>query len=497
MIQLSDVSKQFEDKILFSHLNLTFGNKEIIGLVGENGAGKTTLFRLIMEQVSPDTGHVHIQNETIGYLPQNPELEDKTVAEFLHEKVFVGEEYKIDVALAQTGLTQIDTSLRANNLSGGQKTRLYLASILLLDPEPTFLLLDEPTNNLDIEGVEWLENFMVSFDGTILLTSHDRALLDNVVDTIIELEDGKATTFGGNYTFYAEQKEIQNEAYERMYFDQQKKITRLQEDIDDIKARSKAGEKQFSSRAPGVRRKIRKKAQQAVARQKRLEKFLASEKNLQKPEEKIRGSIQLTEKTHPGKTMLFVQHVSKTLHGMQVLKDVSFHIGGSERVWLAGLNGSGKTTLFNCILGQLKPDNGTIEIGANVSIGYFSQQRSDLTQENTVLDELQMSLDMTPTDAYKLAIKFAFKEDELSKKINQLSSGQQAKVAFAKLTSEKYNFLLLDEPTNHLEIETREILEAGLRNFEGAILVSSHDRYFLENIEISRTMVLKDGIINI
>jgi ATP-binding cassette subfamily F protein 3 len=191
--------------------------------------------------------------------------------------------------------------------------------------------------------------------------------------------------------------------------------------------------------------------------------------------------------------MLFVQHVVKELGGQRILKDVSLHIGGAERVWLAGLNGSGKSTLFKLITGELKPDGGTIEIGTNVTIGYFSQERQDITPENTILDELQTSLDMTPTEAYKLAIKFAFHEDELKQKISQLSMGQKAKIAFAKLTSGKYTFLLLDEPTNHLEIATREILEAGLRHFEGAILVSSHDRYFLENIEVSRTIVLKDG----
>jgi ATPase subunit of ABC transporter with duplicated ATPase domains len=494
MIQLSGITKRFGDKTVLENVNLTFGNKEIIGLVGENGAGKTTLFNIILQTIQPDSGNVQVQNEVVGYLPQHPEFpESATVESFLNGSIIPGEEYRIDVALHQTGLTDLDKTQSATQLSGGQKTRLYLAKILLSDPELTFLLLDEPTNNLDIEGVEWLENFLVSFDGTVLLTSHDRALLDNVADTIIELEKGKASVFGGNYTFYAEQKEIQKEAYERMYVAQQKKITRLQEDIDEIKTRSKAGEKQFSSRAPGVRRKIRKKAQQAVARQKRLEKFLASEKNLQKPEEKIRGSIQLTEKTHPGKTMLFVQHVVKELGGQRILKDVSLHIGGAERVWLAGLNGSGKSTLFKLITGELKPDGGTIEIGTNVTIGYFSQERQDITPENTILDELQTSLDMTPTEAYKLAIKFAFHEDELKQKISQLSMGQKAKIAFAKLTSGKYTFLLLDEPTNHLEIATREILEAGLRHFEGAILVSSHDRYFLENIEVSRTIVLKDG----
>jgi ATPase subunit of ABC transporter with duplicated ATPase domains len=277
MIQLSGITKRFGDKTVLENVNLTFGNKEIIGLVGENGAGKTTLFNIILQTIQPDSGNVQVQNEVVGYLPQHPEFpESATVESFLNGSIIPGEEYRIDVALHQTGLTDLDKTQSATQLSGGQKTRLYLAKILLSDPELTFLLLDEPTNNLDIEGVEWLENFLVSFDGTVLLTSHDRALLDNVADTIIELEKGKASVFGGNYTFYAEQKEIQKEAYERMYVAQQKKITRLQEDIDEIKTRSKAGEKQFSSRAPGVRRKIRKKAQQAVARQKRLEKICKS-----------------------------------------------------------------------------------------------------------------------------------------------------------------------------------------------------------------------------
>lgn len=496
MLTLNDIHKQFGEKILFKKIHLSIGQGEVCGLVGENGTGKTTLLRIMAAEILPDTGSIDIQNEVIGYLPQTPEFsKGVTVNQFLYSKIArEDEKYKADIVLNEVELDTIDRTMEATRLSGGQKTRLYLASLLLSDPEPTILLLDEPTNNLDIEGIDWLEQFLTSFKGGVVLTSHDRSLLDNVVDTILEVSDQAIAKYGGNYSFYREQKEIEREAYERRYSAQQKQIKRIAEDIEHMKVRARAGEVTFSSRMPYQRAKIRKSAQQAVHRQKKLEKFLESEQKLEKPEEKIRHSIRLSGEVHSDKSIIFVKNISKAYKDKKVLKDISFHISGREHVWLAGLNGSGKTTLLSILNDEIKPDKGEIEIGNNIRIGYFSQDRNDLDEQETILSEL-MKLNISQTEAYKLALRYNFETEELNTKISTLSTGQKAKVAFAKLTTGNYQLLILDEPTNHLEISTRELIEDALYAYNGALLVSSHDRFFLERIGVDRIVVLKEGTI--
>ncbi len=490
MLKIDNISKQFGDKSVLKNISFNLGSHEVMGLIGENGSGKTTLLEIIAENLAPDKGEIRIQNETIGYLPQNPRFtEEKTIKDFLYKKVSPDEGYKIDIILNKVGLGNLSPSLLVNSLSGGQKTRLCLASLLISDPAPTTLLLDEPTNNLDIEGIDWLEKFITSFDGNVLLVSHDRTLLDNLVDKIMELDNGSIKTYGGNYSFYREQKTIEANAYEKMYIAQQKKIARTEENIERIQARARQGEKQFGSGMPYQRRKIRKSAQQAVHRKKKLEKYLADEKRLEKPEEKIKYFINLSGVTHSGKTLILAKNISKSFSGKKVLDNISFHIAGEERVWLAGLNGSGKSTLLKIIINEIKQDNGSIEIGNNINIGYFSQDRQNIQAENTIVDEL-MKLGLNQTESYKLAIKFNFERDDLNKKIKDLSMGQKAKVAFAKLTSGNYQLLILDEPTNHLEIQTREILEEALGNYQGGVLIASHDRFFLERIGINKIISL-------
>lgn len=490
MIKLENVRKQFGEQVVLNDVSFTLGTNEVVGLIGENGSGKTTLLKMLTGELKPDDGNIMIQQEVIGYIPQHTNFADGiTVESFLSGKVTPDEMYKVDVALAQVGLTHLSRNQRATLLSGGQKTRLYIASLLVSDPEPTTLLLDEPTNNLDVEGIAWLEEFIASFPGNILLVSHDRTLLDNVGEKIIELRDGAINVYGGNYSFYREQLEIELQAKERMYAVQQKKIKKIAEDIEKTQQRARQGEIQFGSNMPYQRRKIMKSAQQAVHRKRRLEKLLTSNQLLEKPESAIRHFINLSAKTHSGKTLMFVRNLSKSYDNHTVINNVSFHIAGNERVWLAGLNGSGKSTLMKILMGEVANDEGSIEVGENVSVGYFSQDRQDLATYSTILDEFN-KIGLTQTESYKLAVSFGFAKNELQKKIGELSVGQKAKVAIAKLTAGKYQLVLLDEPTNHLEIATREILEKALNRYEGGILVSSHDRFFLEQIGINKTVSL-------
>lgn len=492
MIKIDTISKHFGDKTVLKNISFALGSNEIVGLIGDNGVGKTTLFKIILKDIEADEGTVEIQKEVFGYLPQNPQFPpNMTVNQFLTNKV--GEkEYKINKVLDQVGLSALDRTTQVKKLSGGQKTRIYLVSLLLSDPKPTTLLLDEPTNNLDIEGIECLEEFLTTFKGIVFLISHDRTLLDNVAEKIIELDGGKIKIYGGNYSFYRKQKEIEKKAYERMYIAQEKKVAQIEGNIKQMQEKASSGEKQFSSGMPYQRRKIKKSAEQAVHRKEKLEKFLKSEKRLEKPEGKIKYFIQLAGKTNSDKTLMYAKNIIKTFNGKIILNNISFHIRGNERIWLAGLNGSGKTTLLKILINEIKKDSGQIEYGNNVNIGYFSQDRQDLNPENTLLDEF-VNIGLSLTEGYKLAIKFYFKRNELVKQIKELSMGQKAKVVFAKLTTGNYQLLILDEPTNHLEIRTREILEEALSNYQGGILVSSHDRFFLEKIGINRIVILKEG----
>ncbi|NTU46547.1 ABC-F family ATP-binding cassette domain-containing protein [Candidatus Roizmanbacteria bacterium] len=481
MFQLHDISKTFGERQVLRHCNLTIDKGEVVGLVGKNGAGKSTLFQIIMQEIKPDAGSVQI-SESIGYLPQYPTFgKEETVAKLFRQY----QEFEIDTVLHTVGLTTIPRAQNIMLLSGGEKTRLFLAKIVIANPAPTLLLLDEPTNNLDLAGLLWLEEFIATFEGAVFLTSHDRQFLDNAIDTTIELRDGELKKYGGNYSFYREQKEIEQEAYERQYDAQQKKIKRIEEDISRMEIRARTGEKEFGSRMPYQRRKIRKSAEQMASRRKRLEKFLHSEKKLEEPEKRMSSYIRLSGKTPSGKILLHIKKLSKSFENRLIIADFDATVTGTEHVWISGNNGSGKSTLLKIIMDELSPDSGSIEKGVGISIGYYSQERDDLDSENTILDELT-KMGLTPTESYKVAINFRFQRNELMKKIKELSIGQRAKVSFAKLTAGNYQLLLLDEPTNNLEIETREVIEDALRNFRGALLIASHDRYFLEQIGIDR-----------
>lgn len=494
MITLRDISIAFGDHQVLTHLNLSIGDREVVGLIGKNGAGKSTLFRVIAAELQADSGSVEPGNETILFLPQYPKEHAETVISFLNSGPVSRDEYEIKNALNQVLLSHVDEKQLMSDLSGGEKTKIYFAKMLLAEPSPTVLLLDEPTNNLDLEGIVWLENFIASFEGSVLLTSHDRRFLDETVDSIIELHDGNSKRYGGNYSFYREEKEKAEVAYRRRYSAQQKKIQQIETDIQRTESRARSGEERFSSGMPYQRKKIRKSAEQMAHRKKKLIKFLSSTNRLEKPQEHILSYISLQGMTYANRSLIHVKELNKSLNNRHILKNVSFVLSGNDRVWLYGPNGSGKTTLFKLILDQMKPDNGTIVVSSGIRLGYFSQNRDDMNPNHTVLVEF-LAMGLTQTLAYKIGINFHFLAEEMQKKIGELSVGQRAKVSFAKLTSGIYQLLILDEPTNHLEIETREIIEKALNAYEGALLIASHDRYFLDQIGMNRMLVLQDGIL--
>lgn len=491
MLDLKNISKTFEDKTVLDSVSLSL-NKEVVALMGNNGAGKSTLFKIITGEIEPDSGSIQT-DETIGYLPQQFDFGEFTIERFLDTDK---PEYEIDIIFAQLGLSYLDKNKETKDLSGGEKTKLYLAGLLLSEPKPTFLLLDEPTNNLDLEGLLWLEEFIANFDGTVFLISHDRALLDEVVDRIIELDNGMITQYGGNYSFYKEQKSIAMQAYERMYNLQEKKIENIEEDINTIRSKTLQGERKFGSGDPYQRRKIRKAAQLGASRRAKLEKFLVSDDKLEKPNDRRNYPFHFSGDTYTDKFILGMKNVTKCYGGKFILDHVSFSLFGVQHLWLSGPNGSGKSTIIKLLMNQLTPDSGTVEIGSNVKIGYFSQESDFHKESNTMIDEL-LSLGAMKTDIYKYAKFLHLDSDDVVKPLFTLSRGQRIKVEFIKLLMGDNHILLLDEPTNHLEIDTREQIEEALRYYEGAILVVSHDRYFLEKIGIDRQIEIRNTKLNV
>lgn len=485
MLVLNDVSKSYGDKQILNNVSFSLNKNEVVGLVGENGAGKTTVFKLIAGLDKADDGNIDKKSEVIGYLPQNPEFNNKTVGEFL----VTSEDYKIDIALEKLGLEGIGRDQKCESLSGGQKTRLYIASLLLMEPTPTTLLLDEPTNNLDIEALDFLESFVKSFRGSIFLTSHDRYFLDKVANKILELKNGEIKVYGGNYSFYKKQKWIEKEAFEKKYIAQQKKIEQVKEDIRKTEDKAKQGEIEFSSRQPYQRRKIAKGAKTAVVRKEKLEKFLESEEFLERPEKRKDYNFGFEGETHSGKLILEISKVTKSFGAKKLINDISFSVRGDEHVLIAGTNGSGKTTLLKLITGELERDSGEITFGAGVKFGYFSQDFIHQNLNNTGIEELKSS-GANATDCYTFASYIHLNESDLHKPIKALSRGQVAKLEFAKLLLSNNELLILDEPTNHLEIETREEIEEALKGYKGAILVASHDRYFVESLGTDKTITL-------
>lgn len=496
MLILKDVSKSYDDKQILNKISFTLGKNEIVGLVGENGVGKSTLLKLITGETNLDEGNIYTQDDSIGYLPQDPDFKEQTVEEFLISKLRNEEDqYKIDIALEKVELEpDINTQL-CKTLSGGQKTKLYLAALLLADPKTTILLLDEPTNNLDIKALEWLEDFIINFNGSVLLTSHDRHFLDRTVDKIIEIEDADLHVYGGGYTAYRENKLKEKEAYLKKYEENTLEIKRLEKTIIEKRERVQQLTKQDRRdndkfAANFFRERVTKKVSQSKSN---TEAQLERLQRIEKPDKRKNYIFGFDGEVSTGKLLVSAVDINKKFDSKSILKDISFEVRGNERIWLSGTNGSGKTTLLNIISGNMESDSGIINWGKDVKFGYFSQSSSHLDLENNGITEL-LSTGATPTECYQSASYIHITEEDLNKPMKDLSRGQVTKIAFIKLLLGNNHLLILDEPTNHLEIETREEIENALKDYKGGILVSSHDRYFLEEIDITREVCLDRGV---
>lgn len=498
VLKISGLSKSFGIKTVFENVSFEVRSGERIGLVGANGAGKTTLLKCIMGAEEADKGSVKASDGAIiGYLRQDfnytshtirEEMEDawkdvlyykdrmETLARELEssksdEKLVEaygraearfeflgGYDYESTTRKILTGLgfSDDDWDRDIHSFSGGQKVRINLAAAFVRHPD--FLLLDEPTNHLDMGMLEWLEEYLRSYKGGILMISHDRYFLDGAATGIIDLENHHIRSFRGGYTRYMETKENQDRAYEKAYEKQQEHIKETEEYIRRYKA--------------GI------KAKQARGRQSQLNRLV----RLEKPVHQASLRFHFDPPQECADKVLDVLRVEGSYGSHILFKDLTIHIKKGETVGLIGPNGAGKTTILKMITGEKKPDTGFIQLGNNVKMGYYSQEQERLHPKLTVLDEVRDTFNFSEKEARNILGMFLFRGDDVFKTVGMLSGGEKARLSLLCLFLEKPNFLILDEPTNHLDIPTREIMEDAIEAFGGTCLVVSHDRYFLDKV---------------
>ncbi|WIV12335.1 ribosomal protection-like ABC-F family protein [Proteiniborus sp. MB09-C3] len=468
LLDVNNISKFIEDKEILKDISFKLYKKDKVGIVGRNGIGKTTLLKVITSELEADSGTVNFYGK-YGYLPQNLFVEnDLYVYELMEETKKYGEFLEL---LNRFGLISIEGQ-KIRTLSGGEKTKLYLIRLLLQNPD--ILILDEPTNHLDYETIEWLKSFINSFNGSVLMVTHDRYFLDKTVSKIFELEDKTIKEYSGGYTFYANQKkaELDRARLEyRIYMKQKKQLEEAAR-----KHMERANRYNDMSQSDFQRHKAAKIAKRAKAIISRLE-------NMDKKEKPIVSkniSIKLEESSEKtGDILIRAEQVSKTYDKI-LFNNISFNVYRNTRIGLVGKNGAGKSTLIKGLIGKIQLE-GKVSISPSAKIGYFSQELEELSLDSTILQELK---EITNDEGYVRTLLgcMLFRRDDVYKRIENLSYGERVRVAFLKLILEENNLLILDEPTNFLDIPTREIIEEALLDYEGSILFVSHDRYFVEKM---------------
>jgi len=474
MINVTNLTKKFDDKTLFKNVNFSISNNKKIALVGKNGCGKTTLFKMINGLVEPTRGNITITNENIKYIPQQFSFPDELVGIYLEEFLeYPSEHYKIDKLISKLDFKNYDPYQEIKTLSEGQKMKIKIIEMMLSDP--TVLFIDEPTNHLDIEGIEWFEDYINSLDLSVIMISHDRTFLNNVVDEIWEIERKGIIKYSGNYDYYQEEKSRLIEKWNKEYKAQEKKRKQIEKLIENV-------------RKIGGGKKRGKAVRAAKTRLRRIDENKKESFSLE-----TMDNINIESEVHRSKLMLRLETVSKSYDSNKVFENLNLEVRGGEKIWLFGPNGGGKSTLVKIIYGIEDADNGEVTLGENIDIGYFSQVQPNTKNSNNILDEFTSRTGCFFAHAYGYLNKFLFKKEELNKLISQLSPGERARFELAVFSYYDYDMLILDEPDNHLDIETKEVLEDSLNQYEGTLLLVSHDRYFVGNSGITKVLNLKEG----
>lgn len=515
LLSASKISKSFGETEIIKDISFTVNHNDKIGILGVNGAGKSTLFNIITDELSPDSGNIYKTNDLkICYIKQQIEcLSDKTpyqeVLSSFEDVISLEKEiealndiiekcpdndliqkhhnltqkyvelggmtYKsmIHSTLTGLGIDESKFNLPMSSLSGGQRTKVALATILLKKSQ--LLLLDEPTNHLDISAVEWLENFLASYKGAVMIITHDRYFLDKVTNKIFEIEHHKLSEYNGNYSTYISQKEALKAAQLKDYTLKAKEIKRL----EGIIAQQKQWNREKNIKTAESKQKVIDRIEQTMVKPEKTLDTLAFNFNLAQ---------------ECANDVLTAKDISKKFDDKFLFSDINLEVKKGEKIFLLGDNGSGKTTLFNILTGKIPKSSGNIQIGPRVKIAYYDQTLSSLSPQKTIFDDISDTYPYLNNTQIRSALAvFLFKGEDVFKEISLLSGGERARVALCKLMLSKSNFLFLDEPTNHLDIPSKEALETALNGYNGTLFIISHDRYFINKLASKIYDISADG----
>ena len=520
ILSCQGISKSFGEKVILNDASFHIEEREKAALIGNNGAGKTTLLRIIMNEISADSGQVVLmKDKKIGYLAQYQDvsghrtvyeellttkqyiidMEDRMRAIEVQMKNASGEEldrlmntytrlthefelengyaYKSELmgVLKGLGFTDEDFAKQVETLSGGQKTRVALGKLLISKPD--ILLLDEPTNHLDMESISWLETYLLNYPGAVFIVSHDRYFLDKVVTKVIEIDAAQVRMYSGNYSAYAEKKAQLRDAQYKAYLNQQRDIKHQEAVIVKLKSFNR---------------------EKSIRRAESREKMLGKIQRIEKPTEvQSQMRLSLEPRVVSGNDVLTVEELSKSFPEQTLFTDISFQIKRGERVALIGNNGTGKTTMLKILNDLIPADSGTFSLGSKVQVGYYDQEHDVLPAEKTIFEEISDTYPtLTETEIRNMLAAFLFTGDDVFKVISSLSGGERGRVSLAKLMLSEANFLILDEPTNHLDIASKEILEEALNSYTGTVFYVSHDRYFINQTATRILELTNQAVVN-
>lgn len=515
ILNMNNIEKNYGVTEVLTDFSFYLSDGERIGLIGSNGSGKTTIFKIIAGVEPYSAGNISIRRGVnIGYLSQMPEFEPNLTLYHELKKIFKeqvemekklrnleekialmgslesndpelkkmmveysnlqhlfeqkdGYQYESKIKQIAMGMGFALEELqnkKTGDLSGGEKTRLGLIRLLLTEPD--LLLLDEPTNHLDLPSIQWLESYLKEYQGSVIIISHDRYFLDEVVERIIEIKNGQGEVYHGNYSYYLEERKLRYEQLKREYENQQKKIKKMEESIKRLEQWGRqADNEKFFKRARSM--------QKSLEKIERLDRPILNGKQM---------SLELSISNRSGREVLKINNLAKSFAEIELLNGLNLDVYWGEKSAIIGKNGTGKTTIIKMIIGDIEPNIGVIKIGANVKIGYYSQEFEGFNPDDDLVTALRRECDMSTAEARNALAAFLFPGDDVFKKVGDLSGGEKSRLRLLQLMNGDYNFLILDEPTNHLDLPSREVLEEALSEYPGTILVISHDRFFLNKL---------------